>query len=156
MNIGIIVYSQTEHTFSVAQKLVEKLSADGHTVDVERVVPVGEVKPKDVDVTFREQPDTNPFDALIFGSPVHAFNLAPAMKVYLNQISSLQDKKIACFVTKSLPFDRTGGNQAIETMKDICQSKGGNILGSGIVNWSMSREKRINDLITFFSTLFSD
>jgi hypothetical protein len=29
MNIGIIVYSQTNHTYSVAQKLKEKLSADG-------------------------------------------------------------------------------------------------------------------------------
>ena len=154
MNIGIIVYSQTEHTLSVAQKLSEKLSADGHIVNVERVVPKGEVKPNDVDVSFREQPDTNPYDALIFGSPVHAFNVAPAMKAYLNQIPSLQDKKVACFVTKSLPLDWTGGNQAIKTMKTICQSKGGIILGSGIVNWSMGRENKIEKLVAFFSTLF--
>jgi len=156
MKIGIIVYSLSEHTFSVAQKLHERLSADGHVVNIERVVPEGQVKPRYVDVTFREQPDTSQFDALIFGSPVHAFNLAPAMKVYLNQIPSLEDKKVACFVTKSVPFDWTGGNQAIKTIKTICQSKGGIILGSGIVNWSMSRGKKIKNLIDLFSTFFSD
>ena len=154
MKIGIIIYSQTENTFSVAQKLSEKLSADRHMVNIERVVPEGEVKPNDVDVSFREQPDITSYDVLIFGSPVHAFNVAPAMKAYLNQIPSLQDKKVACFVTKSLPLDWTGGNQAIKTMKTICQSKGGIILGSGIVNWSMGRENKIEKLVAFFSTLF--
>ena len=31
MEIGIIVYSQTEHTYSVAQMLKDKLVIDGHS-----------------------------------------------------------------------------------------------------------------------------
>jgi len=113
MNIGIIVYSQTNHTYAVAQKLQEKLTAEGHDVNLESVVPAGEVKPGEINVNFQNQPDTGPYDALIFGSPVHGFSLAPAMNAYMNQIPSLQDKKIACFVTKGLPFESTGGNQTI-------------------------------------------
>jgi flavodoxin len=154
MNIGIIVYSQTNNTYSVAQKLQNKLSAEGHQVNLERVEPAGKVNPGEIKVNFNSQPDIDPYDALIFGSPVHAFNLAPAMNAYLNQIPSLQDKKIACFVTKGLPFDSTGGNQAIKQMKNVCRSRGGTVIGTAIVTWSMSRKKKINNLVERFGALF--
>ncbi|MDF2592532.1 MAG: hypothetical protein K0S75_1998, partial [Clostridia bacterium] len=37
MKIGIIVYSHTGNTFSVAQRLEEKLTAEGHSVKIEKV-----------------------------------------------------------------------------------------------------------------------
>jgi NAD(P)H dehydrogenase (quinone) len=153
MNIGIIVYSQTNHTYSVAQKLKEKLSADNR-VNIERVVPVGKVQPGSINIKFKVQPDTSAYEGLVFGAPVHAFSLSPAMNAYLNQIPSLEDKKVACFVTKGLPFDRTGGNQAISQMKKICQLKGGAVIGTGIVVWSLRREKKIADLLEKLSALF--
>lgn len=76
------------------------------------------------------------------------------MNAYLNQIPSLQDKKIACFVTKGLPFDSTGGNQAIKQMKNVCRALGGVVIGTAIVNWSMGREKKINQLLEKFGTIF--
>jgi flavodoxin len=154
MKIGIVVYSQTEHTYSVAQKLQEKLQEEGKEVGIERVVPEGEVHPGSKDIKFETLPDVEKYDALIFGSPVHAFSLAPAMKVYLEQIPSLQNKKIAAFVTKGLPFNWTGGNQALGKMKNICQSKGGNIIGTEVVVWNKSRDKKIGDLIRKFSVIF--
>ena len=154
MEIGIIVYSQTEHTYSVAENLQEKLLAAGHTVNIERVSTAGEVKSNSKDIIFQNKPDIQGYDSIIFGSPVHAFNLAPAMKAYLEQIPSLQDKKIACYVTKGLPFHRTGGNQAISQMKKLCQSKGGTILGTGIVVWRGGRGKDIIELVQKFSRLF--
>lgn len=155
MKIGIIVYSQTEHTYSVAENLQEKLLAAGHSVNVERITPAGEVHPGSKNITFQDQPDIAGYDAMIFGSPVHAFSLAPAMKAYLEQVPSLQDKKVACYVTKGLPFHRTGGNQAISQMKKLCQSKGGTVMGTGIVVWRGGREKEIQELIGKFSVLFS-
>jgi len=155
MKIGIIVYSQTNHTYSVAQKLRDNLSANGHTVNIERVVPSGKVKPGSKNIKFKKQPDTSAYDGLVFGSPVHGFALAPVMKAYLSQIPSLKDKKIACFVTKGLPFDITGGNKAISQIKDLCQSKGGAVIGTGIVVWSVRREKRIAELLERFGALFS-
>jgi flavodoxin len=154
VKIGIVVYSQTEHTYSVAQKLQEKFHEEGKEVEIERVVPEGEVHPGSKDIKFETLPDVEKYDALIFGSPVHAFSLAPAMKAYLEQIPSLQNKKIAAFVTKGLPFNWTGGNKAIGKMKDICQSKGGSIIGTDVVVWNKSRDKKIGDLIRKFSVIF--
>ena len=41
MNIGIIVYSQTGNTLSVAKKLEEKLSLAGHSATLEQVKAIG-------------------------------------------------------------------------------------------------------------------
>jgi NAD(P)H dehydrogenase (quinone) len=154
MKIGIIIYSQTEHTYSVATKLKEKLLADGHDPEIEKVIPTGEVHPGSKTIKFETQPRVDPYDALIFGAPVHAFSLAPAMKAYLEQIKSLQDKKIACYVTKGLPFHRTGGNKAISIMKKICESKGGTVVGTEIIVWRGGRQKQIADLVESISSLF--
>ena len=154
MKIGIIVYSQTEHTYSVATKLKEKLLAAEHETEIEKVIPIGEVQPRQKEVKFENQPNVDAYDALIFGSPVHAFALAPAMKVYLEQIQSLQEKKIACYVTKNLPLNWTGGSQAINAMKKICESKGGSVIGTGIIVWRGGREKQIANLVDRISSLF--
>jgi NAD(P)H dehydrogenase (quinone) len=76
------------------------------------------------------------------------------MKAYLEQFPSLQDKKLACFVTKGTPFKWTGGTRAIGQMKKICQSKGGIVYGTGIVVWRKNREKEIADQVKKFSGLF--
>lgn len=154
MKIGIIIYSQTENTYSVALKLQDKFLSDGDEVDVQRVVPVGDTPPGAKDVQFQNAPEVAEYDAIVFGSPVHAFNLAPAMAAYLEQIPSIQDKKIACFVTKGLPFNWTGGNKAISKMKEICQSKGGTVVGTDIIIWRGNTDEKIEDLIRKFSVLF--
>lgn len=154
MKIGIIVYSQTENTYSVAQKLQEKLKGAVNEVEIERATPVGDVHPGSKNIEFENNPDINEYDALIFGAPVHAFSLAPAMRAYLGQISQIQDKKVALFVTKGLRFNWTGGTRAIGQMKKICQSKGGMVYGTGIVVWNKNREEKIAELIEEFSRLF--
>jgi flavodoxin len=154
MKIGIVVYSETGHTYSVAEKLQEKLQANGHSVDIERVTTGGDVNPGSEKIAFQNQPDVQGYGALVFGSPVHAFNLAPAMAAYLEQIQSLQEKKIACFVTKGLPFNWTGGNKAISKMKKICQSKGGTVVGTDIIIWRDNVDEKIEELIRRFSVLF--
>ena len=37
MNVGIIVYSKTGNTLSVAEKLQEAIRSAGHTVNIERI-----------------------------------------------------------------------------------------------------------------------
>ncbi len=153
MKIGIIVHSQTDHTYSVAQKLEEKLSEAGHDVRLERVRMVGGDRPQGKDIKIENPPDVDPYEALIFGAPVHAFSLAPAMKAYLEQIPSLQDKKIALFVTKALRFEWTGGSRAIGQMKKICQSKGGMIIGTGVIVWNKGRDKKIAKVVEEFKRI---
>ena len=97
---------------------------------MKRVTPIGEVNPSSKNIKFETLPDLDAYDALIFGAPVQAFSLSAVMKTYMNQIKSLNDKKVACFVTKGVAFNWTGGNKAISQMKKIIESQGGTVIGS--------------------------
>lgn len=155
MKIGVIIYSQTDNTYSVALKLEEKLKEAGNEVEIKRVNMVGGNKPENKDKIKLENPPTIvDYDALIFGSPVHAFSLAPAMQVYLEQLPSLENKKVALFVTKGLRFEWTGGTRAIGQMKKACQSKGGEIIGTGIIVWNKNKDKKIEEVVKNFTVLF--
>ncbi len=155
MKIGIIVHSQTGNTYSVAQKLQEKLSAVGHSVNVERITPVDSKQMDPKKIQIEKLPDLSPYDALVFAAPVQAFSVSPTMKVYLEQLPSLSGKRIACFVTKALPFNWTGGNKAIAIMKKSCESRGGTVVGTGIVVWrGEDLDKKIVDLVEQLSKLF--
>jgi len=155
MKIGIILYSQTGNTYSVSLKLKEKLIIAGHSVNIERLKVIGEVRPGIKDIRFETLPDTDSYDALVFGSPVQAFSLSSVMASYLTQIASLQGKKVAFLVTQFFPFPWMGGNRAIGQMKKICEPKGAATRGAAVVNWSNpSREKRITEVVEKLSKLF--
>ncbi|MCE7697383.1 MAG: hypothetical protein K8E24_000425 [Methanobacterium paludis] len=62
------MYSQTEHTDSVAQKLQEKFQEEGKEVEIGRVVPEGEVHPDSKDIKFETLPNVEKYDALRFVS----------------------------------------------------------------------------------------
>ena len=154
MNVGIIVYSQTGNTHSVGKRLGKKLEESGHFVKLEKMKLVGEYKQGMKDVKFESLPDIGIYDALVFGAPVEAFSLAGPMNRYLEQIPSLKGKKVACFVTKALPFKWTGGNRAISIMKRTCEKMGGVVLGTGIVIWrEKRREERIRGIVERLSGL---
>lgn len=154
MKIGIIVYSQTGNTYEVSQKLQESFSKAGNSVNIERI-EVNDNKERDINkIQIKAIPDLSRYDAIVFGAPVHAFSLCPGMAAYMSQIPSLQDKKMACFVTKGLPLNSTGGNQAISKMKKFCESKGGTVSGTGIVVWNKDREKQITKMAEELSILF--
>lgn len=155
MNIGIIVYSQTGNTKSVAEQLKDKLNAKGHSAVIEEVVPAGEVSPGMKEVTFTSKPDVEAYDAVIFGAPVQAFSLAAAMKAYMRQIGSLQGKKAACFVTKQLRGKWTGGNGAVKQLCKFCEASGGMVAGTGIIIWSSKeKEQMIENTVEELSSLF--
>ncbi len=85
-------------------KQKEKLSSKDYAVNIERVTHKGGDKVPDNSVELDVCPDVDKYDVLFFSSPVWAFSLSFVMKAYLQQISSLKSKKVALFVTKSLPF----------------------------------------------------
>ena len=146
MNIGIVVYSWSGHTLSVAEKLKEKLAADGHSVTLEQVAVVGERKQGARDFQLETLPDVTPYDAVVFGSAVEAFSLSPVLTAYLRQIGSLEGKRVACLVTQQFPYAWMGGNRAIGQMRRLCQTKGGTIVGSAVVNWAKSRREKTTAL----------
>jgi flavodoxin len=155
VNIGIIVVSQTGNTQSVAMQLKEKLAAAGHAVSMELLKPVGEVKPGMKDIRFEALPDLGAYDALVFGAPVQAFALHPAMASYLAQVGPLQNKKVALLVTEAFRYAWLGGNRAIGQMSKACEAQGAQVCGSGVVNWQNPRRaQQIVEVTDRLSRLF--
>lgn len=155
MNIGIIIHSQTGHTYSVAERIKEKLAAAGHGVNIERVTPVGEAHPGIKNLQLETKPPTEPYDALIFAAPVWAFTLSPVLAAYLAQLPSLQGKKTACFVTMGFPFSWMGGNRAVTRIQEICAAKGATVCGAAVLHWmGRDREPEITVAVERLSGLF--
>lgn len=139
MNIGIIIYSQTGNTNTVATKLQERFLENGHVAEIVQLKALGEVRPGMKDIQFQSLPDVEQYDVLVFGSPVQAFTLSSVMKCYLSQLDSLKGKKVALLVTQFFPLPFMGGNQAVARMKQICEEKGASIYTAEIINWSRRR-----------------
>jgi flavodoxin len=155
LKIGIIVHSQTDNTYSVALKLQDALIQSGNEVEVKRVTMSGGDRPENKEkIRLEDSPEVDGYDALIFGAPVHAFALAPAMQIYMENLPSLENKKIALFVTKKLHFEWTGGSRAIGEMKKQCLSKGGEIAGTGVIVWNKHKEEKITEVVQNFVNLF--
>lgn len=148
MNIGIIVHSHTGHTLSVAESLKQRLDGAGHNAQIERITAVNEDPSNKGNVQLAKAPRTDGYDVLIFGAPVRGYSLSPVMKAYLAQTSSLEGKKVGCFVTQFFPSPKMGGNQSIQQFIDLCRKKGGAPVDTGIVNWTgLGREKKIEALV---------
>ncbi len=154
MNIGIIVYSLSNHTLTVATRLKEKLAANGHSVTLERVETVGLAKPQFENAELKTKPVIDAYDAVVFACPVRGGAVPPPMKRYLEQIPSLRDKKVACVVTHF--FRREwGANQVLAAMRQICESKGATVCGVGDVRWfSLHRKRQISQVVEELSQLF--
>lgn len=147
MKIGILVHSKTGNTYSVAEKLEERLLKEGHLVTLEKVIAEND-KMKAEEMKLLSRPDPEGYDALVFACPVWAFSLSTVMNCYLSQLPAQDSKTAACFVTQSFPFSWMGGKRAIKQTMQLCKTKGIQVKQTGIINWSnKKREDQINDLV---------
>jgi len=155
MKIGIIVYSQTGNTLSVAKNIQKRLNTKGHTVSLERIETVEQPGKNPSLQPLKNTPDPTRYDAVIFGSPVHAFSLCRATRAYMDQLPSMKGKKTAVYVTKGLKSKWTGGNKAIRIMKKGCEARGAEVLGTGMVFWKDGyREQSIKEVVDRMASLF--
>lgn len=154
MKIGIIVYSHTGNTLSVAEKIKNSLSLAGHMVAIERITAVNNDPRSQEGKQLKNAPNISPYDAFLFGAPVWAFSLSPLMKDYISQLPSLHGNKTGCFVTQQFPYAWMGGSHAIRQMQKTCESKGADIFETGVINWSSKkRDVQIQNLIERFLIL---
>ena len=155
MKVGIIIYSQTGHTREVAGLLQEKMVEKGHQVKIEEITINGKIPAQSGQFKLSASPDPGNYDAVIFGSPVQAFNLNPVMKAYLDQLPAMQGQETACFITKQLPIKWTGGTQAAGKIKNACEAKGAVVKGAEIIFWGQrKRQDNINQAIENLVKLF--
>lgn len=147
--IGIIFYSITGNTRSVAQKLFSSFVIKN--LDVQLL----EIKTASNDtnqshVEFVEKPFVSDFDTLIIGSPVHGFMPSVAIKQYLQEIDDLSNKKVILFVTHYFPFAWMGGNSSLKSMERLVLKKNGLVVQKFSINWTS--RKRTASIETFLNT----
>ncbi len=151
MKIGIFVHSNTGNTYSVAEKLRDKLVSGGHSVIITKIEPVGGENINESNISrinFNPAPNVSGYDSLVICAPVRAFSLSPVINSYLNKIASLKGQKIDLFVTQQLPYQWMGGKNAIAKMKKICEEKGAVVTNTGIINWkSKEKEAMVADIL---------
>jgi flavodoxin len=135
MKIGIVVYSQTGNTLEVAEKLRGALEQKGHDATVERITTLGDPAKDPAGIRFEHAPSLEGYEGVVLAAPVQGFSLCRAMTAWLGQMPALSGRKAACFVTKKLGNDWTGGTRAINALTRAIQEKGGAAVGSGIVHW---------------------
>jgi multimeric flavodoxin WrbA len=154
MNIGIMVYSHTGHTLSVARQLEQKLSADGHAVTLVKLEISGPVNAGAERASLRTVPTIAPYDGLVFASPVNGGRMSAAMATYLEQTPPLRGRKVAFLLTHFF-IRRWGTEQTIAQMTEVCEAKGASILGASDVRWSsLRRGREIARAVDSLSDLF--
>ena len=154
VNIGIIVYSQTGHTLSIAVKLQKALSAAGHTVNLEQIKTAGPVGLTAPHIPLKTRPEIAGYDALVFGAPAWGGAPAPPMTSYLEQLGSLHGIPVAFLVTGFFP-PGLGRNQTLARMVELCKARGAIVRGSGSVGlWSWRRKRLMNEAIQDLCHLF--
>jgi menaquinone-dependent protoporphyrinogen IX oxidase len=141
MDIGLVIYSWSGHTLSVAEKLKERLADRGHAATVVPVKVVGEREQGARNFELDSLPELGGFDGLVFGAAVEAFSLSPVLKAYLKQVETLQGKKVACLVTQQFPYAWLGGSRAARQITKLCKAKGATIVGSAVAHWTQSKRE---------------
>ncbi len=146
MRILILVYSYTNHTYSVANRLKERLLKDDHLVVVKRIKALDD-EPLDNNIIIEQIHDTSNYDIIIYAAMVRSFTLAPVMVKYLKQMKGLNGQKVYGFVTEHFPYPWMGDNQAINKMKQLLLIKGTNIIDTDVINWSnKNRDNQIDNI----------
>lgn len=147
MNGSIIVYSHTGNTLLVAKKIQEALQNDKKMIPLKKII----VDPDDPNLetpNITVSPTTDPYDWIIFGTPVHGFMPSRAIMAYLNSQPSFQGKKVICFVTHHFPFAWMGGRNAVNKISELCRKKGADVLLTGVIDWkNKKRESEIESLV---------
>lgn len=148
MNIGLIVYSYTGNTLFAANQLKDALEKQGHKVTLAQIKAENE-DPKLTEFTLTQSPDPLPYERVIFACPVRGFQVAPIMKIYLEDLPDLTHKPVGLFVTHAFPFAWMGGKTAVSMMKGLLVGRNADLKVSAIVNGG----KKASDITTMIHTL---
>lgn len=148
MKVGVVIYSETGNTLSVAQGIIDRLTLSGNTAVLERIKPIGKPNPSSKKVDYESIPDISDYEALVFGSPVQAFSLALGMSRLIPQLKPMAGRRAVMFITQQFPYPWMGGSRAIAAMATLLKQKGAVTSSAGIVNWSnKNRDEMISSVI---------
>ena len=147
MNMAIVYYSYSGNTHKAAKVMEEILKSQNNSVKCLRIEAPGESKnffiqalrglmKKKVKLSSVET-DLTPYDLIIFGTPVWAREMVPAMREFLEKAGSLLRKKAVVFVTYGSGL---GKDHCLDSLERILQEKSVSQIG----RFSLSQSK-VND-----------
>ncbi len=156
MKIGLIIFSQSGNTRSVAEKIRDRLNLSGHEAVIDEIRISGKVPAEMGKFKIEHSPSPDQYDAVIFGAPVQAFSLNPVMKEYMGKMPPLKGKKVVLYITKQLPLLFAGGTGSIALMKKACEDRGAKVIETGMVVWSdkkrqQSVKENVDKIVSAFS-----
>ena len=136
MKIAIIVHSLSGNTRRFADSLFNRLSEDGHEVNLtqlETTVPIkgGSVHQK-MEISFQNLPGVQTADVVLYGGPVWAFGASPVIVSAMQQIGSLKGKTEISFATMGFPLKCMGGSSALTWMNRTAGTLGAKVLPGSI------------------------
>ncbi len=145
MKLGIIVYSETGHTSSVINRLVQRLNpAINHQIFTIRS---NEKRDEVYDV-----PNIVGCDTFIIATPVQAFMPATPMVLAIKALGDLTTMNGHLIITHYFKRAWLGGNHTIKVLTKLLREKGANIKTSHIISWSHKhREQQIETMIAKMS-----
>lgn len=136
MKTAVVYYSYTGNTHRVAQLIIGVLKSRGEEAIPVRIRPLKEETnflKQCRDSFLRKKPELyktllelKNYDRIILGSPVWAFNPAPALNTYLDNCTSLEGKEAICFVTYG---SGAGKEKALGILKKSLKIKGVKVVG---------------------------
>lgn len=143
MKTAIIIFSETGHTLSVGNQIRNKIIGS----DLFEIMVTRPNKNNRLDFSFDRIPNVEDYDNIVFGSFVEGFQLNPVMKRYIED-QDLKGKKIICFLTHYFPFKWMGGVSAMKQMVKAVEDNKGEILLTGIIDWTNhKRQSQIDELV---------
>ena len=131
MKVLIAFYSKTGSTEKVAETLKAQLEEKGHWAELEKIVPMHELKAyqykkKGKGIALKKPVlDAKKFDLVVIGTPVWSFCPTPIVLSYIRSLLNANGKKFALYATcTALP------GTTIQRMGSILSTKGGNVIAS--------------------------
>jgi hypothetical protein len=104
MNVGVVVYSLTGNTFSVAEAVKSTLIKAGLSVRFETIKAKNEDPNASGPVELTQNPSVSDHQILILGGPVRGFSTAPIVKAYIEQLPDLQRETGVSVCDASFPL----------------------------------------------------
>jgi len=141
MKIGILIYSHSGNTLSVAEKIKEEIKKRNFNSTIERVTLVNDDPHSRQPAVLKRIPDINNYDKLIIGAPINAFSLCKPMKMYLQNHAKLKNKEINCFVTQHFKHSFLGGNRGIKQITSFCNNQNSTVKNTAFIHWSSNNRK---------------
>lgn len=136
MKIAIVVHSLSGNTRKFADCLFNRLTTDGHIVNLtqlETTVPIkGGTARQKMDISFTNLPNVADAELILFGGPVWAFGPSPVIIAAIKQMGNLRGKTVIPFACMGFPLKGMGGKAAISWMSRTAGTLGAKILPGGI------------------------